>query len=106
MMYHEIKIVYAVYTKENDRSRGIPTHFFSTKKDAEFFSKGKGYFCGLAPVEARKVIEVDGVVYLLDNYVATPIKIDYIESDKDKRILQLLKTLTDEELEDLKIYLK
>jgi RNA binding exosome subunit len=105
-MYYEVKIVYAVHTKEDDRDVRPPTHFFSTKKDAELFSRGRGYYGGTATVQARKAIEVDGVIYLLDNYIGNPIKVDYVESDKDKRILQLLKILTDEEIEDLKVYLK
>lgn len=105
-MYYEVKIVYAVHTKEDDRDVRPPTHFFSTKKDAELFSSGRGYCGGTAPIQARKAIEVDGVTYLLDNYIGNPIKVDYVESDRDRRLLNLLKILTEEELEDLRNFIK
>lgn len=106
-MKTKIVDVFAVFTSNSEH--GYPDGYvgiFTTRKEAEVASKGKGWWGGSGTIEERKALVLDDEdVYLLDVYCNRKTKINTIELEtpEEKRKKRALAKLTKEDKEILGI---
>ncbi len=92
---YEIVEVYAVHQGDDDRHRGHPAWFFTTRWQAEDVAKGRGYFGGDAPVSIQNAVRIGDKYFLLK--MDLPLEMDIGPEDQSTIRRNALAKLTETE---------